>query len=65
MKRSADELIKSASTKDIDVVVLSGKGAEKTMDDFVTTSKRKQITQRDLLTVLKNDSRFKHKFIVY
>ena len=47
------------------MVVLSGKGAEKTMEDFVTTSKRKQITQRDLLTVLKNDSRFKHKFIVY
>ena len=61
---SAEELIAMPKDKKFEIVVLSGSNLEDTENDLVTT-KRKLITQKDLLGVLKADKSYKNKFIVY
>ena len=61
---STEELIAMPKDKKFEMVVLSGNNLEDTENDLVTT-KRKLITQKDLLGVLKADKSYKNKFIVY
>ena len=64
-KMPAEGLIGEADKKQKEVVVLSNKTVAESAEDISTSEQKMLVIMKDLLSVLKNDSRLSHRPIVY